>query len=104
MQATAALDSSGKPKEIFNSLIDSFNVTQLAAPEYGFGSSVRPPLSEAEATPGPGAYTIKTTVLGDVPNSKIRSAPQFSLRSREKVGVIVLRILFSTAACFIVHN
>jgi hypothetical protein len=36
--------------------------------------------------PGPGAYTIKTTVLGDYPESKIRTAPQFSLRSREKFG------------------
>lgn len=86
----------GKPKEIFHSLMDSYNVTCDKAPEFGFGTSVRPPLSEAELTPGPGAYTIKTTVIGNIPTSKIRTAPQFSLRSREKFGNPMLKAVDPT--------
>merc|ERR1719230_35567 len=92
------MGSPGRPKEIYPSLMDSFYATQDAAPEYGFGTSTRPPLNggEGDSTPGPGAYTIKTTVLGQVPHSKIRSAPQFSLRSREKFGNPMLKAIDST--------
>lgn len=67
--------------------MDSFYASHPSAPEIGFGTSTRPPLSETTGeAPGPGAYHIKTTMLGNFPESKIRTAPQFSLRSREKFG------------------
>ena len=67
----------GQKQEITTSLMDAFYHTREAPPEFGFGTSVRPPLNDCEeAAPGPGAYTIKTTVLGDVPQSSIRSAPR----------------------------
>ena len=87
----------GQKQEITTSLMDAFYHTREAPPEFGFGTSVRPPLNDCEeAAPGPGAYTIKTTVLGDVPQSSIRSAPQFSLRSREKFGNPMLKAVDPT--------
>ena len=81
-----------------HSIIDSFNATKHSSPSYQFGSAIRPRLSEAEPTPGAGAYSIKTTILGNVPDSKIHSAPQFSLRSREKFGNPMLRALDAETA------
>ncbi len=78
---------SGRVKKLGRSLMDSFYATHKSSPHIGFGTSTRPPLLETTAeAPGPGAYTIKTTVLGNYPETKIRTAPQFSLRSREKFG------------------
>jgi hypothetical protein len=78
---------SGRVAKLGKSLMDSFYATHVSAPHIGFGTSTRPPLNETTAeAPGPGAYSIKTTVLGNFPESKIRTAPQFSLRSREKFG------------------
>jgi len=80
-------EHAGKVRKLGRSLMDSFYASHASAPEIGFGTSVRPPLSENTAeAPGPGAYHIKTTMLGNFPESKIRTAPQFSLRSREKFG------------------
>ena len=76
-----------------HSIIDSFNATKKTSPSYQFGSAIRPRLSDAEPTPGAGAYSIKTTILGNVPDSRIVSTPQFSLRSREKFGDPMLRAL-----------
>ncbi|GMI46050.1 hypothetical protein TrCOL_g13593 [Triparma columacea] len=77
----------GRVKKLGRSLMDSFYATHKSQPAIGFGTSTRPPLNETTAeAPGPGAYSIKTTVLGNFPESKIRTAPQFSLRSREKFG------------------
>ncbi|KAJ8599678.1 hypothetical protein CTAYLR_004726 [Chrysophaeum taylorii] len=76
-----------------HSIIDAFNATKVSPPSYQFGSSMRARLSEAEPTPGAGTYSIKTTLLGRVPDSKIRSAPQFSLRSREKFGNPMMRAI-----------
>ena len=60
------------------SIMDSFYATHKSSPSIGFGTSTRPPLNETTAeAPGPGAYSIKTTVLGNFPESKIRTAPQF---------------------------
>jgi hypothetical protein len=65
----------------------SFYATHSSAPAIGFGTSIRAGLIEGTGdAPGPGAYSIKTTVLGNFPESKIKTAPQFSLRSREKFG------------------
>lgn len=80
------------------SIIEAFNATKLSSPSYQFGSSMRPPLSEAEETPGAGTYAIKTTLLGKVADSKIRTAPQFSLRSREAFGSPINRAVDSTMA------
>ena len=68
--------------------MDSFYATHKSSPAIGFGTSIRGGLVEGNGgeAPGPGAYTIKTTVLGNYPEAKIRTAPQFSLRSREKFG------------------
>jgi hypothetical protein len=78
---------SGKVAKMGRSLMDSFYATHKSAPEIGFGTSTRKPLLEStDEAPGPGAYSIKTTVLGNYPEAKIRTAPQFSLRSREKFG------------------
>lgn len=66
-------------------LIDAFNATKTSSPSYQFGTSIRQQLNDSgdtSSTPGAGTYTIKTTLLGKVPDSKIRTAPQFSLRSR----------------------
>mmetsp|Transcript_15021 Transcript_15021/g.46633 ORF Transcript_15021/g.46633 Transcript_15021/m.46633 type:complete len:150 (+) Transcript_15021:156-605(+) len=81
-----------------HTIIDAFNATKHSSPSYQFGSAIRPRLSEAEPTPGAGAYSIKTTILGNVPDSKIHSAPQFSLRSREKFGNPMLRALDTETA------
>jgi|TARA_B100001996_G_scaffold80109_1_gene59050 hypothetical protein len=81
-----------------HAIIDAFNATRRSSPSYQFGSAIRPRLSEAEPTPGAGAYSIKTTILGNVPDSKIHSAPQFSLRSREKFGNPMLRSLDADTA------
>jgi hypothetical protein len=78
---------SGKVKKLGRSIMDSFYATHKSAPSIGFGTSTRKPLLEStDEAPGPGAYSIKTTVLGNYPEAKIRTAPQFSLRSREKFG------------------
>ena len=78
---------SGKVKKMGRSLMDSFEATHKSAPSIGFGTDTRKPLVEGDGeAPGPGAYSIKTTVIGNYPESKIRTAPQFSLRSREKFG------------------
>lgn len=66
-------------------LIDAFNATKLSSPSFQFGTSIRQQLNESgdlSSTPGAGTYTIKTTLLGKVADSRIRTAPQFSLRSR----------------------
>ncbi|KAJ1452003.1 hypothetical protein M885DRAFT_528242 [Pelagophyceae sp. CCMP2097] len=75
------------------SIIDAFNATKHTEPSYQFGSATRSGFVESEPTPGAGTYTIKTTLLGKVPDSKISSAPQYSLRSREKFGDPMLRAL-----------
>lgn len=78
-----------KEWSVDQSVIDAFKATKLSSPSYPFGTATRPRLSDAEDTPGAGAYSIKTTVLGKVPDSKIRSAPQFSLRSRQAFGGVL---------------
>jgi hypothetical protein len=92
MTRSGKLNSSGSSKakmthKMGRSLMDSFYATHKSEPAIGFGTSTRPPLLETTAeAPGPGAYSIKTTILGNYPESKIRTAPQPSLRSREKFG------------------
>mmetsp|Transcript_859 Transcript_859/g.2287 ORF Transcript_859/g.2287 Transcript_859/m.2287 type:complete len:273 (-) Transcript_859:112-930(-) len=87
-----ALDQPRKtrPRDKFKmkrTVIDSYNSTRRSAPQIGFGTSTRPPLNDAGSdAPGPGAYRIKSTLLGNTPDSRIKSTPQFSLRGREKFG------------------
>mmetsp|Transcript_16887 Transcript_16887/g.64321 ORF Transcript_16887/g.64321 Transcript_16887/m.64321 type:complete len:135 (-) Transcript_16887:1170-1574(-) len=89
-EADRLLLSRNKARDKFKmkrTVIDSFLTTQKSSPAIGFGSSKRPPLNEAgDETPGPGAYRIKSTMLGSTPDSRIRSTPKFSLRGREKFG------------------
>lgn len=68
-------------------IFDAYNSASYfpTAPEIGFGTGSRPPLSFPTSTPGPGAYGIKTT-MGKVIESNIKSPCQFSLRSRTKFG------------------
>lgn len=71
-----------KPKR---TVMDAYKTTIPGSPEYGFGTSTRPPLNPPTSTPGPGAYPIRTTMNNTV-DSMIRSPPMFSLRSRQKFG------------------
>ncbi len=68
-------------------VIEAFNKTSFLPkePEYGFGTGIRPPLSEPTAGPGPGAYVIKTT-MGKLVESNFFSPPQFTLKGRTKFG------------------
>jgi hypothetical protein len=68
-------------------VIDAFNHTSYypAEPKVGFGTGSRPPLNEPTAGPGPGAYTIKTT-LGKLLESHIQSPCQYTIRGRTKFG------------------
>lgn len=66
-------------------VMDAYNATKLSSPAHQFGTAIRCELSEVEATPGAGAYSIKST-LGKVADSRIKSPPQFSLRSREALA------------------
>ena len=78
---------SGRVAKLGRSLMDSFYASHKSMPAIGFGTASRQGLVDATPdAPGPGAYSIKTTVIGEYPESKIRTAPQFSLRSREKFG------------------
>lgn len=67
--------------------MDAFNKTSVynKNAEIGFSTSSRHPSNNPTAGPGPGAYTIKST-MGRVTESNIKSACQFSLRGREKFG------------------
>lgn len=68
-------------------IFDAFNKTSHfpSSPEIGFGTGSRPPLSNPNATPGPGTYPIKTTI-GKVMESHIKSPCQYSIRSRTLFG------------------
>lgn len=80
-------------------IFDAFNSTSTfpKAPEVGFGTGSRPPLSNPAVTPGPGSYAIKTT-MGRVMESHITSPCQFSIRSREKFGDPNMKALSKTTA------
>lgn len=79
--------SAGSPFISKRTVMDAFNKTSVYTKdaEIGFSTSSRHPLSNATAGPGPGAYTIRST-LGKVTESNMKSACQFSLRGREKFG------------------
>ena len=68
-------------------VMDSFNSSSYykGNPEIGFGTGNRPPLMNPTCTPGPAAYTIKST-MSKVIESNIKSPHQFSIRSRTKFG------------------
>lgn len=68
-------------------IFDAYNSASYfpTAPEIGFGTGSRPPLSNPTSTPGPGSYVIKTT-MGKVIESHIKSPCQFSIRTRTKFG------------------
>lgn len=75
------------PRQTDRTATDAFYKSSFVetAPEWGFGTGSRPPLSEPKEGPGPGAYTIKTT-MGKLMESNIHSPCQFSLRGRTKFG------------------
>ena len=68
-------------------IFDAFNAASYfpSSPEIGFGTGSRPPLMFPTCTPGPAAYTIKST-MGKVVESHIKSPCQFSIRARTKFG------------------
>lgn len=66
-------------------------------PEVGIGTSTRPPLYNPNQGPGPGTYSIKTT-MGKLMESNIKSPCQFSLRSRQKFGDPNERSMSKTSA------
>lgn len=80
-------------------VIEAFNKTSFLSkdPEYGFGTGVRPPLSEPTPGPGPGAYVIKTT-MGKLVESNFRTPPQYSLKGRTKFGDPNARAMSKTCA------
>lgn len=80
-------------------LMDAFNKTSCYTkePEIGFGTGSRPPLMVPTATPGPGAYQIKTTMSKTI-DSSIKSPQQFSIRSRQNFGDPNLKALSKTTA------
>lgn len=80
------LPEAGKPrKKMQNKIMRAFYATHESIPEIGFCMAARPPLAVSD-TPGPGAYTIKSTLVGKNASSTIRSTQSYSLRGREKFG------------------
>jgi hypothetical protein len=65
--------------------MDAFNATQPGSGTMAFGTSDRPSLVTASQAPGPGTYSL-TSTLERCPESTLRSPPQFSLRSRHDFG------------------
>ena len=80
-------------------VMDAFNNTSWfdKEPEIGFGTGSRPPLMNPTLGPGPGAYTIKTT-MGKLMESHIKSPCQFTLRGRTKFGDPNEKTMSKTAA------
>lgn len=68
------------------SIGEAFDATKAKNPEWNFGTSVRPPLNPDDGNPGPGSYQHKSVVGQTVTDSRVRTAPNYSLRSREKFG------------------
>jgi len=65
----------------------SYKAVAPAVQSHGFGCCPRPRLlGGSEDTPGPGAYHLKSTLIGHVADSRIRSTNGFSLRSRTAFG------------------
>lgn len=65
----------------------SYKAVTPAIESHGFGCCPRPRLLGGnEDTPGPGAYHLKSTLIGHVADSRIRSTNGFSLRSRTAFG------------------
>ncbi|KAM3576764.1 hypothetical protein VYU27_001358 [Nannochloropsis oceanica] len=65
----------------------SYEAVSPAVQSYGFGCCPRPCLGGGnEDTPGPGTYRLKSTLIGHVADSRIRSNTGFSLRSRTTFG------------------
>lgn len=80
-------------------LMDSFNKTSTYPKhaEVTFGTGSRPALMVPTATPGPGAYQLKTTMNNCV-DSTIKSPPMYTIRGRTKFGDPNLRALSKTTA------
>ena len=79
-------------------IMDGYKATVHASPAVGFGTSSRAaPAATAAEAPGPGAYRIRSTLLGDNPDSRIKSTPRFSMRGREKFGSPDARAIDPTA-------
>ena len=79
--------------------MDAFNKTSYfkKEPEIGFGTGSRPPLMVPTATPGPGAYQIKTTLTKTI-DSTIKSPEQYTIRSRHTFGDPNLKALSKSTA------
>lgn len=80
-------------------VMDAFNKTSYfkKEPEIGFGTGSRPPLMVPTATPGPGAYQLKSTLSKTI-DSTIRSPEQYTIRSRHTFGNPNLKALSKTTA------
>uniref|UniRef100_A0A7S2HT28 Uncharacterized protein n=1 Tax=Octactis speculum TaxID=3111310 RepID=A0A7S2HT28_9STRA len=85
---TVSVNADYNRRDMFStrSIMDSYDATKGSPASWDFGTSTRPPLTDSEETPGPGAYGNKSLSFGAIPDSRKRSAPQFTLRSREKFG------------------
>jgi len=84
-------DATGK------SVIESYKNTVTAAPAIGFGSALRGNINANTIdSPGPGAYSMHSSLQPNNPNSLIKSTPQFSLRGREKFGSPITKAIDPT--------
>jgi len=79
------------------SVMESYKNTIETGPSMSFGTSVRANINgNSIESPGPGAYRSITTLRPDVIDSRIRGAPQFSLKGREKFGAPDLKAIDPT--------
>jgi len=77
----------------------SYKAVKPAVQSHGFGCCPRPRLlGGSEDTPGPGAYHLKSTLIGHAADSRIRSTNGFTLRSRVAFGGDSTSSLRSAAA------
>mmetsp|Transcript_33253 Transcript_33253/g.43835 ORF Transcript_33253/g.43835 Transcript_33253/m.43835 type:complete len:285 (+) Transcript_33253:132-986(+) len=78
-------------------VIESYKSTVHKAPEMGFGTALRGNINGTTIeSPGPGAYRSQTTLQPNVTDSRIKGAPQFSLKGREKFGAPDLKAIDPT--------
>eukprot|EP00624_Nannochloropsis_granulata_P004356 evm.model.NODE_3177_length_20199_cov_24.013615.4 len=77
----------------------SYKAMSPAVQSHSFGCCPRPCLGGGnEDTPGPGAYRLKSTLIGHVADSRFRSNTGFSLRSRTTFGSDSTSSIQSTVA------